>query len=172
MREWRGKVDIFLECFCFFFYPMDVDNLISASSGLSKSSMNIWKLLIHVLLKSSLENFEHCFSCMWNEQNWAIVWTFFGSAFLCDWNEKWPFPVLWPVLSFPNFLYNPKDCSPPSSSVRGDSLGKNTAVGCHVLLQGVFPDQRLKPGLPHYRQILYCLSHQGSPSIYLIYIYI
>ena len=57
------------------------------------------------------------------------------------------------------------DCSPPGSTVHGDSPGKNTGVGFHALLQGIFPTQRLNPGLLHYRWILYCLSHQGSPRI-------
>ena len=62
-------------------------------------------------------------------------------------------------------LFDPMDCSPPGSSIHGDSPGKNTGVGCHALLQGIFPAQGLNPGLPHCRQILYCLSHQGSPRI-------
>ena len=57
---------------------------------------------------------------------------------------------------------DPMDCSLPGSSVHGDSLGKNTAVGCHAL-QGIFPMQGLNPGLPHCRWIVYRLSHQGSP---------
>ena len=57
------------------------------------------------------------------------------------------------------------DCSPPGSYVHGDSPGKNTGVACHALLQGIFPTQGSKPGLSHCRQILYCLSHQGSPCI-------
>ena len=60
-------------------------------------------------------------------------------------------------------LCNPKDCSPPGSSVYGDSPGKSTGVGCHALLQGIFPTQGLNPGLLHYRRILYHLSYQGSP---------
>ena len=59
-------------------------------------------------------------------------------------------------------LCNPVDCSLPGSSVHWDSPGKNTGVGCHALLQGIFPTQGLSPGLPHCRQILYHLSHQGS----------
>ena len=51
------------------------------------------------------------------------------------------------------------DCSLPGSSVHGDSPGKNTRMGCHALLQGIFPIQGLNPVLPHYSQILYCLSH-------------
>ena len=53
-----------------------------------------WKFLVHILLKPGLENFEHYFTSMWNECNCAVVWTFFGVAFLWDWNENWPFPVL------------------------------------------------------------------------------
>ena len=54
-------------------------------------------------------------------------------------------------------------CSPPGSSVHGDSPGKNPGVGCHFLLQGIFPTQGSKLGVPHCRQTLYPLSHQGSP---------
>ena len=62
-------------------------------------------------------------------------------------------------------LCKPMDCSPTGSSVHGDSLGKNTGVGGHALLQGSFPTQGFNPGLLHYGQILYCLRHQGSPII-------
>ena len=51
------------------------------------------------------------------------------------------------------------------SSVHGDSPGKNTGVGCHALLQGIFPTQGLNRGLPHHRQILHCLRHQGNPVL-------
>ena len=63
-------------------------------------------------------------------------------------------------------------CSLPGSSVHGDSPGKNTGVDCHALLQGIFPTQGSNPGLPHCRQILYCLSHQGNPYISYINTYI
>ena len=56
-------------------------------------------------------------------------------------------------------------CSQPGSSVPGDSPGKNTRVGCHALLQRIFPIQGFKPGLLYCRWILYCLSHQRSPWI-------
>ena len=62
-------------------------------------------------------------------------------------------------------LYDSTNCSPPGSSVHGSSLGKNTGVACHALLQGIFPTQGFNPGLPNCRQILYHLSHQGSPRI-------
>ena len=61
-------------------------------------------------------------------------------------------------------LCDPMDCSPPGASVHGDSPGKNTRVGCHSLLQGIFPTQESNPGLLHCRQILYQLSHQGSQT--------
>ena len=61
---------------------------------------------------------------------------------------------------------NPMDCSPPGSSTHSDSPGKNIWVGCHALLQGIFPTQGLNPGLLHCRWILYRLSHQGSPRIW------
>ena len=76
----------------------------SDSSAFSKTSLNIWKFTVHVLLKPDLENFEHYFTSVWDECNCAVVWAFFGIAFLWDWNENWPFPVLWPLLSFPNWL--------------------------------------------------------------------
>ena len=62
-------------------------------------------------------------------------------------------------------LYDPMDCSPPGSSVHGNSPGRNTRVDCHALLQGIFLTQGSNPGLLHYRQIIYCLSHQGGPRI-------
>ena len=60
-------------------------------------------------------------------------------------------------------LCEPMNCSLPGSSIHGDSPGKNIGVGCHSLLQGIFPTQGWNPGLLHCRQILYHLSHQGSP---------
>ena len=60
----KEEVDIFLELSCFFNNPMDVGNLISGSSASSKSSLNISKFMIHILLKPGLENFEHYFTSM------------------------------------------------------------------------------------------------------------
>ena len=86
----KAEVVVFLELSCFFNDPMDVDNLISGSSAFPKSSWNTWKFMVHVLLKPGLENFEHYFTSVWDECNCAVVWTFFGNAFLWDWNENWP----------------------------------------------------------------------------------
>ena len=87
----------------FFDDPAAVGNLISGSSALSKTSLNIWKFTVHVLPKPGLEIFHHYFTSMWDECNCAVVWAFFDTVFLWDWDENWPFPVLWPLLSFPNF---------------------------------------------------------------------
>ena len=65
-------------------------------------------------------------------------------------------------------LCNPMDYSPPGSSVHWDSSGKDTGVCCHALLQGNFPSQGLNAGLPLCRCILYHLSHQGSPPVYIV----
>ena len=97
----KAEVDVFLELSCFFNDSVDIDNLIFGSSAFSKTSMNIRKFTVHVLLKPGLENFEHSFTSVWDECNCAVVWAFFGIAFIWDWNENWP-PVLWPLLSFPN----------------------------------------------------------------------
>ena len=59
---YKAEVDAFLELSCFFNDPADVGNLISGSSAFSKSTLNIWKLMVHVLLKPVLENFEHYFA--------------------------------------------------------------------------------------------------------------
>ena len=58
----KAEADVFLELFCFFDDPADVGNLISGSSAFSKTNLNIWKFTVHVLLKPSLENFEHYFA--------------------------------------------------------------------------------------------------------------
>ena len=58
----KVEVDVFLELFCFFDDPVYVGNLISGSSAFSKTSLNIWKFMVHVLLKPGLENFEHYFT--------------------------------------------------------------------------------------------------------------
>ena len=83
----KAEVDVFLDLSCFNDDPVDVGNLISGSSAFSKTSLNIWKFTVHVLLKPGLENFEHHFTNMWDECNCAAVWAFFGIPFLWDCNE-------------------------------------------------------------------------------------
>ena len=100
----KTEIVVFLELSCFLDDPADVGNLISGFSAFSNSSLNIWKFTVHVLLKPGLENFEHYITSVWDECNCVGVWAFFGIAFFGDWNENWPFSVLWPLVSFPNLL--------------------------------------------------------------------
>ena len=67
---------------------------------------NSMDCIVHGVAKSGtwLSNFHFHFVSMWNECKFMIVWTFFGIALLWSWNENWPFPVLWPLLSFQNLL--------------------------------------------------------------------
>ena len=100
----KAEINV-LELSCFFNNPMDVGNLISGSSAFSKPSLNICKFMVYVLLKPGLENFKDYLASVWGECNWAVVLAFGGIAFLWDWNKNWPFPVLWPLLSFPNSIF-------------------------------------------------------------------
>ena len=99
----KAEVDVFLELSCFIDDPADVGNLISGSSAFSKSSLNIWKFTVHVLLKPGLENFEHYFvacemSAIVREFEHSLALPFFGIGM------ETLFPVLWPLLIFPNLL--------------------------------------------------------------------
>ena len=100
----KAEIDVFMELSCFFDDPPDVGSLISGFSVFSKTSLNIWKFTVHVLLKPGLENFKHYFTSIWDDCNCVVVWSFFGIAFPWDLNENWLFHVLWPLLSFPNLL--------------------------------------------------------------------
>ena len=83
-----AEVDVFLELACLFHDPTDVGNLIYGSSAFSKSSLDIWKFTVNILLKPILESFEHYFASVWDECNCVVVLTIFGIAFLLDCNEN------------------------------------------------------------------------------------
>ena len=101
----KAEVDVFFWNFLAFFrWSSGCCQLDLWFPAFSKTSLSIWKFTVHILLKPGLENFEHHFASVWDECNCAVVLTFFGTAFIWDWNENWPFPVLWPLLSFPNLL--------------------------------------------------------------------
>ena len=87
---------------------------------------------------------------------WVLVFSSFSQCVMCLTAQSCP------------TLCNPMDYSPPGSSVHWDSSGKDTGVCCHALLQGNFPSQGLNAGLPLCRCILYHLSHQGSPPVYIV----
>ena len=89
----------FLEFSCFLYDSVDVGNLISGSPAFSKTSLNIWKFMVHVLLKPGLENFEHYFTSMWDECSCAVVWTLFGIGMKTDLFQScchsWVFQICW-----------------------------------------------------------------------------
>ena len=80
----EAEVDVFLESPCFLYDTANVGNLISGSSAFSKSSLYIWKFLIHTMLKPSLKNFKHNLTSMQNEHNFMVVLTIFDTALLWD----------------------------------------------------------------------------------------
>ena len=138
----------------------------------------IWSLVSLPFLNpawtSGISLFTYCWSLawrilsitllVWDECNCAVVWAFFGIAFLWDWKENWPFPVPWPLLNFPNLLlcWVQHFHSIIWHYSLWNSPGQNTGVGSLSLLQGIFQIQGSNPGLPHCRWILYQLSHKGS----------
>ena len=96
----------FLELSCFFDDPADVGNLISGSSAFSKTSLNIWKFMVHVLLKPGLENFKHYFTSVWDECSCAVVWAFWALPFfgigmktdlLQSCGHCWVFQICWHI---------------------------------------------------------------------------
>ena len=100
----KAEVECFLELSSFFHDPADVANLISGSSAFSKISLNIRKLMVHVLLKPGVENFEHYFTGVWDECNCVVVWaslalTFFGIGMKTDFFQScdhcWVFQICW-----------------------------------------------------------------------------
>ena len=95
----KAEIDVFLELSCFFDDPVDVHNLISGSSAFSKTSLNIWKFMVHVLLKPGLENFEHYFTSKWEECTCVIVSEFFGIGMKTDLFQScghcWVFQICW-----------------------------------------------------------------------------
>ena len=102
----KAEIDVFLEFSCFFDDPTNVDNLISGYSMFSKTSLNIWKFTVHVLLKLGLENFKYYFTNMWDECNCAGVehylgLPFFGIGMKTDLfqscGHRWVFQICWHI---------------------------------------------------------------------------
>ena len=101
----EAEVNVFLELSCVFCDTTYVVNLISCSSAFSKSNVNIWNFLIHVLLKHHLENFEHFFGSMWNqcscEIEHSLTLPFFGIGIKYELFQSWGhytiFQICWPI---------------------------------------------------------------------------
>ena len=90
--------------------PANIGNLISGSTAFSKPSLENWKFLVHVMLKPSMQDFKHDLISMGDDCNIQIVWTFFSTTLLRNWDEDWPFPVPCPLLGFPD-LWTYWECS-------------------------------------------------------------
>ena len=97
----KAEIDVFLELSCFFDDQADVGNLISGSSAFSKTSVNIWKFTVHVLLKPGLENFEHYFTSVCDDWSYAVVCAFFGIGMKTDLFQScdhcWVFQICWHI---------------------------------------------------------------------------
>ena len=100
----KAEIDVFLEHLAFSMIQWMLAFWSFVPLLFLKSAWTSGSFTGHILLKPGLENFKHYFTSVWDECNCAVVWAFFGIAFLWDWNENWPFPVPWPLLSFPNLL--------------------------------------------------------------------
>ena len=104
----KAEVDVFLEVSCFFddlvSHPVDVGIWSLVLLPFLKPAWASGSSQFYILLKPGLENFEHYFASMWDECNCAVVWAFFSIIPLWVWNENRTFPVLWPLLCFPNLL--------------------------------------------------------------------
>ena len=98
------EIDIFLKFSCFLYNPVSVGNLISSFSSFSKSSLAIWNFLVHILLKPSMQDFKHDLISKGDECNCPMISTFFGTTLLGNWDEDWPFSVLWLLLGLPDLL--------------------------------------------------------------------
>ena len=84
----KAKVDVFLELSCFFYDPVDVGSLITGYSPFSKSSLDIWKFFVHLMLKPSIQSFKYDITGMGDECICLMVSTFFSTILLGNWNEE------------------------------------------------------------------------------------
>ena len=98
------QADVFLDFPSFLCDPTNVGNLISGFSSFSKPSLDIWKFLVCIRLKPSIQDIKHDLTSMGDECNCPMIWTFFSTTLLGNWDEDWLFLVLWPLLGLPDLL--------------------------------------------------------------------
>ena len=149
----KAEIDVFLELSCFFDDPADVGNLISGSSAFSKTSLNIWKFMVHILLKPGLEHFEHYFTSMWayltNKFNKAVH----GFSLVMMQRAG---ATLGVVLRLQKVELRLQEVQREGSAVAAPGLWStgSTAMahglGCSVA-RGIFPDQGLNPCPLHWQ---------------------
>ena len=98
------EVDVLLEFPGFLYDPVNVSNLIFGFCAFSKPNLDIWKFLIFITLKNSMQDFKYNLANMGDECNCLMVSAFFSTTLLGNWDENWPFPILWPLLDHPDLL--------------------------------------------------------------------
>ena len=98
------EINVFLKFPCFLYNSANVGNLISSSFSFSKPSLDIWKFLVHIMLKPSMQDFKHGLTSMGDVCSCPMVSTSFGTTLLGNWDEDRPFTVLWPLLGLPDVL--------------------------------------------------------------------
>ena len=81
------EIDVFLKYPCFLYHPANVGNLISSSSSFSEPTLDIWKFLVPIMLKPSMQDFKHDLTSMGDECNCLVVSTFFDPTLLGNWDE-------------------------------------------------------------------------------------
>ena len=129
--------DVFLKFPCFLYNQGNVGNSISSSSSFSKPILDIWTCLVCIMLKPSMQDCKHVFTIMGDECNCLMVSTFFG-----NWDEDWPFPVLWPLLGL-QICWHIECSTLRASSIR--VLNSSTGIPLHplALLTAVLPKAHL-----------------------------
>ena len=135
----KAEIDVFLELSCFLDNPADVGNLISGSSTFSKTSLNIWKFMVHVLLKPCLENFEHYFTSEWMK--------------VSEITQSCP------------TLCNPMDSSLYQASPSMEFSRQECWSGLPFPSPGNFPDPGIEPRSPTLQAESLSAEPQGSPRI-------
>ena len=95
---------MFLKFLCFLYDPANPGKMTSDYSSFSKPSLDIWKFLVPIMLKSSMQDFKHDLTSMEDEYNCPMVSTFFSTTLHGNWDEDWPIPILWPLMGLPNLL--------------------------------------------------------------------
>ena len=83
----EAEINVFLKFLCFFYNPANVGNLISSSFSFSKPSLDIWKFLVHIMLKPSMQDFKHGLTSMGDVCSCPMVSTSFGTTLLGNWDE-------------------------------------------------------------------------------------
>ena len=110
MKQWNRvkcfppPIPLPLKSPCFLYDPADVGNFISGSFAFTKPSLDIWNFSVNVMLKPSMQDIKYNFTSMGDECNCLMVWTFFSTVVLGNWDEDWPLLMLWSLLNFPDFL--------------------------------------------------------------------